>query len=89
MARTLPSKSITPTGDDIRTKNDYVDFYSNLNNFTIKESYVQYDAFSSAVIYNNYEEFAKKVVHYINFYKANDLFVLCTSHGLTLGLIVN
>ena len=58
---------LPPTGDDIRTKNDYVDFYSNLNNFTIKESYVQYDAFSSAVIYNNYEEFAQKVVHYINF----------------------
>lgn len=58
---------LPPTGDDIRTKKDYVDFYSKLNNFTIKESYVQYDAFSSAVIYNNYEEFAQKVVHYIKF----------------------
>ncbi len=58
---------LPPVGDKVKTKNQYVDYYSNLYNLTVRESNMQYDMFSSAVIYNNYEEFAQKVVHYIQF----------------------
>lgn len=51
----------------IRNKNEYASEYSENENFTICESQTQYGNFSSAVIYNDYEDFAEKVVHYIKF----------------------
>ena len=51
----------------IRNKNEYASEYSENENFRICESQTQYGNFSSAVIYNDYEDFAEKVVHYIKF----------------------
>ena len=52
---------------EIRNKNEYASEYSENENFRICESQTQYGNFSSAVIYNDYEDFAEKVVHYIKF----------------------
>lgn len=48
-------------------KTDYVAFYENQTDFMVSESNTQYGNFSSAVIYNDYEDFIEKVVHYIHF----------------------
>lgn len=52
---------------EIKDKKAYVECYSNCQSMIVCESRVQYGDFSSAVIYNDYEEFAQKVVHYIQF----------------------
>ena len=52
---------------EIRNKNEYASEDSENENFRICESQTQYGNFSSAVIYNDYEDFAEKVVHYIKF----------------------
>ena len=48
-------------------KTDYVHFYESQTDFIVSESNTQYGDFSSAVIYNDYEDFIDKVVHYIHF----------------------
>lgn len=48
-------------------KTDYVSFYESQNDFLVSESNAHYGDFSSAVIYNDYEDFIEKVVHYIRF----------------------
>ena len=48
-------------------KTDYVHFYESKADFIVSESNTQYGDFSSAVIYNDYEDFIDKVVHYIHF----------------------
>lgn len=48
-------------------KTDYVHFYESQTNFMVSESNTQYGNFSSAVVYNDYEDFIEKVVHYIHF----------------------
>ena len=53
--------------ESIKDKKEYVAYYSNYQNICVSESPAQYGEFSSAVIYNDYEDFAKKVVHYIEF----------------------
>lgn len=50
---------------DVHNKHEYVRYYEEQNNFQVCESSGEYGTFSSAVIYNNYEDFATKVVHYI------------------------
>lgn len=52
---------------DIQDKKEYTIYYSNYENMCICESQAEYGTFSSAVIYNDYEDFASKVVHYIKF----------------------
>lgn len=52
---------------DIEEKNDYKDYYENYEDFYIEESEAVFGNFSSAVIYNDYEDFAEKIVHYIKF----------------------
>lgn len=52
---------------DIRDKKSYVDYYEQETGFMVCESTVSYGNFSSAVIHNDYEDFAEKVVHYIHF----------------------
>lgn len=52
---------------EIKDKKAYVECYSNCQSMIVCESQVQYGDFSSAVIYNDYEDFAQKVVHYIQF----------------------
>ena len=51
----------------IADKYDYVDYYESQTDFVVRESSERYGDFSSAVIYNDYEEFAEKVTHYIHF----------------------
>lgn len=51
----------------IEEKNDYKDYYEQYENLYVKESETKFGDFSSAVIYNDYEDFADKVVHYIKF----------------------
>ena len=51
----------------IADKYDYVDYYECQTDFVVRESSERYGDFSSAVIYNDYEDFAEKVTHYIHF----------------------
>lgn len=51
----------------IADKYDYVDYYESQSDFVVRESQAEYGEFSSAVIYNDYEDFVDKVVHYIHF----------------------
>lgn len=53
--------------EDIKDRKEYVDYYSNYDDMSVRESQMQYGKFSSAVIFNDYEDFASKVVHYIQF----------------------
>ena len=52
---------------DIHNKNEYVRYYKEQNNFRVCKSNAQYGNFSSSVIYNDYNDFADKVVYYIKF----------------------
>ena len=53
--------------EPIADKYDYVNYYESQTDFMVKESPTQYGEFSSAVVYNDYEDFIDKVVHYIHF----------------------
>lgn len=46
---------------------DYINYYEQRDDFMVCESPIQYGNFSSAVIHNDYNDFAEKVVHYIRF----------------------
>ncbi len=48
-------------------KKSYFSYYKNKTDFCIVKSELQYGEFSNAVIYNDYEEFADKVVHFVKF----------------------
>lgn len=52
---------------EIKNRNEYARYYSHCEEMIVMESEMQYGTFSSAVIYNDYEDFAQKVVHYIQF----------------------
>lgn len=52
---------------NVQDKNEYKSYYENDENFRVCESTAQYGTFSSAVVHNDYEDFANKVVHYIKF----------------------
>lgn len=49
----------------LRNKESYQTYYNSMDLIEVKESHFKYGEFSNAVIYNNYEEFANKVVYYI------------------------
>lgn len=49
----------------IEDRKDYANYYSKMTNIDIKLSNIKFGVFSSAVIYNNYEIFAQKIVHRI------------------------
>lgn len=51
----------------ILNKQEYKEYYTNLKCLNVETSQEVYGIFESAVIYNNYEDFANKVVHYIQF----------------------
>ena len=51
----------------IASKADYVDYYTEHSDFMVCESETPFGKFSSAVIHNDYEEFADKLVHYVKF----------------------
>src|SRR5574344_1366425 len=53
--------------DDIKSRSKYIASYSELEKLIICESQVEYGRFSNAVIFNDYDDFANKVVHYIKF----------------------
>lgn len=53
--------------EPIADKYDYVNYYESQTDFMVRESPTQYGEFSSAVVYNDYEDFIDKVVHYIHF----------------------
>lgn len=46
---------------------EYNQYYSNLEDMEICESQEVFGTFSNAVVYNDYVDFASKVVHYIQF----------------------
>ena len=50
---------------EINKKVDYLNYYRKMDTIYISKSNNDYGKFSNAVIYNDYEEFAKKVVYYI------------------------
>lgn len=51
----------------VDNKISYQAYYNRIESFKIKESNLQYGEFSNAVIYNDYEDFANKLVYYIKF----------------------
>lgn len=51
--------------EEINKKVDYLNYYRKMDTICISKSNNDYGKFSNAVIYNDYEEFAKKVVYYI------------------------
>ena len=51
----------------VDNKKSYQAYYNRIESFQIKESNMQYGEFSNAVIYNDYEDFVNKLVHYIKF----------------------
>ena len=53
--------------EEVFDRYDYVHYYERQQNLKVCESPMQYGNFSSAVVHNDYEEFAEKVVHYIRF----------------------
>ncbi|MBP3243762.1 MAG: hypothetical protein J6M59_01480 [Bacteroidaceae bacterium] len=53
--------------NEIKDKDEYIKYYSHYENLSVCESHEKYGVFSSAVVYNDYDEFAEKVVHYIQF----------------------
>lgn len=53
--------------EEVHDKHEYTSYYEQRNDFLVSESRADYGDFSSAVIHNDYEEFAEKVVHYIRF----------------------
>lgn len=52
---------------EVRDKRGYAGYYENQNDLCVCESTTNYGDFSSAVIHNDYNDFADKVVHYIKF----------------------
>lgn len=52
---------------NIYDRDGYKNYYEHSDDFQVCESPIQFGIFSSAVIHNNYEDFANKVVHYIKF----------------------
>ena len=50
---------------EINKKVDYLNYYRKMDTICISKSNNDYGKFSNAVIYNDYEEFAKKLVYYI------------------------
>ena len=50
---------------DPNDKDEYNEFYRNLPSIPITLSNKQYGDFNRAVVFNDYETFATKVVHYI------------------------
>lgn len=57
---TLPSLK-----SEIKNKNEYVDNYKKMKVFNIKTTEIEYGAFNSSVIFNDYETYIEKIVHYI------------------------
>ena len=51
----------------VHDKHEYAQYYEEQKDFQVCESITEYGDFSSAVIHNDYEKFAEKVVHYIRF----------------------
>jgi hypothetical protein len=51
----------------VRDRQEYVCHYSQCDDMCVSESSMRYGSFSSAVVYNDYEDFAEKVVHYVKF----------------------
>lgn len=52
---------------NVTDKHEYVSYYEEYEDFHVCESPANYGRFSSAVIHNNYDDFASKVVYYIHF----------------------
>ena len=52
---------------EVSNRTEYNTYFSNLDDIKVCESEESYGNFSNAVIYNDYVDFAEKVVHYINF----------------------
>ena len=50
---------------EINKKVDYLNYYRKMDTICISKSNNDYGKFSNAVIYNDYEEFAKKLVYYM------------------------
>ena len=53
--------------ETITKKEDYIHYYGQQPSFRVCKSRKQFGVFSSAVIHNDYEVFAEKVVYYIKF----------------------
>ena len=56
----LPNINIT-----VNNKEKYYTYYKNLSEIIIRKTDCVYETFESSVIYNNYELFIEKVLHYI------------------------
>ena len=50
---------------NIENKDEYISFYRNINDLNIELSSRTFNRFDNSVIYNDYEMYIDKVVHYI------------------------
>ncbi|PIF01890.1 MAG: hypothetical protein CR965_01160 [Paludibacter sp.] len=50
---------------EIKSKKDYINYYLKLDKISIKISKNDFGDFNSSVIYNDYEQYIEKIVHYI------------------------
>ncbi len=50
---------------EVKSEKDYIDYYLNLDKIEVKLSQNDYGEFQNSVIYNDYETYIDKVVHYI------------------------
>ena len=53
----------------ICNKQEYIQYYSKLTSLEISSTDINYGEFESSVIFNDYEDFIKKVIHYLKFIK--------------------
>lgn len=58
----LPQTDIT-----INDKQEYIQYYSKLASLEIDTTDIDYGHFESSVIFNDYEDFINKVIHYLKF----------------------
>ncbi len=50
---------------EIKNKQEYIEYYLNLDEISVKLSQNYYGEFQNSVIFNDYEKYIEKVVHYI------------------------
>lgn len=50
---------------EINNKKEYVEYYTKLKSLKINASTTDYGNFKSSVIFNDYEEYINKIIHYI------------------------
>lgn len=57
--------SLPNINTEIKNKNEYVENYKKMKSLTIKTSDIDYGTFNNSLIFNDYETYIEKIIHYI------------------------